>query len=194
MNPTGSSEDDLGAMEFFILALVGKIGLGSLYELRQQAGLEPGSIRSAMKALEEKRFISRTGPGKRGRRALALTSAGSAFLEHSWQSSLREYADADAILRAAFVAWIMADPPAAAAYLEGIGQSRRERAQQMKKQQEHLKNSQMGPLSAYAWMRVSHEVHRRIAESEAFLSMSGFIEECFASNAAKGTQPSATSE
>ena len=174
-----TTRENLGAMEFFILSLIGRAGLKSLYELRQRAGLEPGGIRSAMKTLENEELISRTDPGKRRRRELALTAAGSAVLEHRWPDCLREYPDADAILRSAFVAWVMGNPAAAAGYLNQVGQSRREKTDQMKHEEEHLKRSQTGPLSSYAWMRISHEVHRRGAEGEAFLSMGGFIEERF---------------
>lgn len=172
-------------MEFFILALVGRIGLKSLYELRQNAGLEPGAIRSAMKTLESLRLVSRTVPGKRRRRELALTADGSDVLERSWQQCLRDYPDPEAVLRAAFVAWVMGSPAAAAAYLNHMGQSRRERAQQMKHEEEYLNRSKPEPLSGYAWMRASHEVHRRGAESEAFLLMSGFIEERFTPDASQ---------
>jgi DNA-binding MarR family transcriptional regulator len=177
MAKNSASADGLGAMEFFILALVGRVGLRSLYELRSQAGLEPGAIRSAMKTLETGELISRTDPGKRRRRDLTLTPEGSALLERFWQDCLREYSDAEAVLRAAFVAWVMASPAAAALYLNRIGRSRQEKMQQMRYEEEHSRRFQTGPLSSYAWMRISHEVHRRGAESEAFLSMSGFIEE-----------------
>lgn len=177
--------ENLGAMEFFILALIGRSGLNSLYELRREAGLEPGAVRSAMKTIENNNLISRSDPGKRRRRDLALTAAGTAILERSWQSALRTYPDADAVLRAAFVALVMDGPEATAAYLNHIGRSRREKAEQMKNEAEHLKNSQTGPLSSYVWMRVSLEAHRRGAESAAFLAMSGFIEEYFSNHASK---------
>lgn len=176
------TREDVGAMEFFILALVGRVGLKSLYELRRDAGLEPGGISSAMKTLENGQLISRKDPGKRRRRDLTLTSAGSELLERFWQDCLREYPNTDAVLRAAFVAWVMAGPGAAASYLNRVSKSRREMTQLIKHEEENLKDlrrSQTGPLSGYAWMRISHEVHRRGAESEAFLSMSGFIEERF---------------
>lgn len=179
--------DGLGSMEFFILALIGRAGLKSLYEFRKQAGLEPGGIRSAMKVLENNHFIFRAEPGKRRRRDLALTAAGSEHLERSWPGCLRDYHDGDAVLRAAFVAWVMGGPGTAATYLNHIGESRRERAQQMKNEAEHLKKSHSGPLSSYAWMRVSHEVHRRGAESTAFLAMSRFLEEYFNNHARKST-------
>jgi len=166
-------------MEFFILALIDRVGLKSLYDFRQQAGLEPGGIRSAMKTLEEKQLVSRSEPGKRRRRELSATAGGNAFLDSAWRSCLRDYPDADAVLRAAFVAWVMETPAAAAGYLNHMSQSRREGAQNMKSEADHLKSSQMEPLSSYGWMRASNEAHRRGAEGEAFLSMSRFIEEHF---------------
>lgn len=182
--------DDLGAMEFFIMTLVGKLRLKSLYELRQQAGLEPGGIRSAMKTLENTKLISRADPGKRRRRDLALASAGKDFLERSWRGCMRDYADADAVLRAAFVAWVMDSSAHAAAYLDQIGQLRRERAQQMKHEQESLKRSQTGPLSSYAWMRLEIEAHRRRAESDALLSISLSLKEHFERNVNEKTESS----
>jgi DNA-binding MarR family transcriptional regulator len=181
-------------MEFFILALVEKVGLKSLYELRQHAGLEPGGIRSAMKTLEDAKLISRTDPGRRRRRDLALTQDGSAVLERSWPECLRNHADADAVLRAAFVAWLMDSPVTAASYLSHVGQSRRERAQQMQQEADYLKRCETGPLSGYAWMRISHEVHRRSAESAAFLSMGGFIEERFSNNVRNARQSTGASD
>lgn len=178
-----SNGDRHGALGFFILALVGKIGLKSLYELRQQAFLEPGGISSAMKSLENEKLISRTAPGKRRRRDLTLTPAGTGLLNRAWQSCLREYADSDAVLRAAMVAWVMESAAAAASYLNHMGQARLEGVQRMKDGEESLKRSKREPLPSYAWMRSSLEAHRRGAEGAAFLSMSGFIMEHFKNNA-----------
>jgi|SRR6185437_6277910 len=174
----------MGPMEFFLLALVGKVGLKSLYDLRQQAGLEPGGIRSAMKTLEDNRLVSRSDPGKRRRRDLVVTALGRAFLDRSWQHCLRKYPDGEAVLRSAMVAWVMDGPGAAATYLVDVSHSRLQGAQQMNKDAQHLKNSQNGPLSGYVWMRISNEAHRRGAESEAFQSISRFLfEEYFDKNA-----------
>ena len=45
---------DLGPMEFFNLVLIGRMRLGSLHALRQEVGLEPGGIRSALKHLVDR--------------------------------------------------------------------------------------------------------------------------------------------
>ncbi len=170
-------EEGLGAMEFFLLALVGKTGLRSVYELRQHASLEPGAMRSAMERLEAAQLISRTEPGKRRRRELALTAEGSFLLEHRWPNCLREYPDADAILRAAFVGWAMAGADAAAMYLRAMASARQQGAGEMSRTATYLKPSKAEALPSYLWMRASQEAHRRSSEGEAFLSMSRSIEE-----------------
>jgi hypothetical protein len=168
-----------GSMEFFILALIGRIGLGSLYALKQEVGLEPGGIRSALKHLVAGNLITRADEGKRRRRDMALTQDGINVLANSWRDCLPMEVDAESVLRVAFVAWVMDGPLAAASYLRRIGESLLESAQEMEYESKHLERSQKGPTSSYAWMRVSLDAHRRQAESEAFSSMSRFIEEQF---------------
>ncbi len=164
-------------MEFFILALIGMMKLTSLYAFREQAALEPGAIRSALDHLQRNELITRADPGRRRRRDLALTGAGRSVLENSWPNCLREDIDAEAVLRAAMVAWFMDRPAAAADYLYRVAGVREQRAQQMMNDAAHLERSQTGPLSSYAWMRTSLEAHRRSAEGEAFLLMSRSIKE-----------------
>jgi DNA-binding PadR family transcriptional regulator len=162
---------DLSVMECFILALIGKLGLTSLYAFRKEAGLEPGGIRSALRHLEERGFISHAQPGRRMRRALALTAAGRAQLEHSWTRYLRERTDAETVLRTAFLAWVMDGPGHAAAYLRSTGDIGKGKAQETANQAEHLERRQKDALSGYAWMRTLLEAHRRNAESAAFSSI-----------------------
>jgi hypothetical protein len=178
---------DPGPMELFILALIGRMKLGSLYSLKQEVGLEPGGIRSALKHLIDGDLIKRADEGKRRRRDMALTSVGFDVLTGSWRNCLRVEGDSESVLRAAFVAWIMESPRAAAGYLHEVGEARQEMAEEMSWESEHLKRSQKGPASGYLWMRASLEAHRRKAESEAFLSMSRSIEERF-KNDASNTQ------
>jgi DNA-binding MarR family transcriptional regulator len=164
-------------MEFFILALVGRMGLGSLYALKQEVGLEPGGIRSALKHLLDGNLIMRADEGKRRRRDMALTEEGVDVLRKSWMECVGEKGDAESLLRAAFVVWTMDGPRAAAGYLHRLGEARQEMAEEMEYESKRLERSQKGPLSSYSWMRASLEAHRRQTESEAFLSMSRSIEE-----------------
>ena len=192
VNTAASDGPGLGPMEFFLLALIGRRKLTSLYSLRTQAALEAGAIRPALTRLERNEMITREDPGRRRRRALALTERGKSLLENSWPNCLREEIDAEAVLRAGMVAWLMDGPAAAADYLRRIAGVRGQKAQKMMNEAVHLERSQTEPLSSYAWMRASYEAHRRRAESEAFLSMSRSIEESFTSNGSKATQSTVT--
>ncbi len=173
----------LGPMEYFILALIGRLELRSLYAIRQEVGLEPGGIRSALKHLVDGNLITRADEGKRRRRDMALTQVGTNVLASSWRDCLLMKVDAESVLRAAFVAWLMDGPRAAAGYLHSVGEMRQEEAKRMNYESDHLEHSKKGPASSFSWMRTSLEAHRRQAESEAFLSMSGSIEECFRNDA-----------
>ena len=170
---------DLSAMEYFILALVGKLELNSLYAFKEEAGLEPGGIRPAMSRLEKCGFLTRTEPKERRRRDLALTLTGFEVLNSSWTNSTRLHSDSESVIRSAFVAWLQGGPAAAADYLHYVGESRRESAKQKMNDANYLERSKPSPLSSYAWMRASHEANRRKADSEAFLSMSRSIRERF---------------
>lgn len=172
MEESEAIDPKLSVMEYFILALIGKLGLTSLYAFRQEAGLEPGGIRPALRRLERRGFISHAQPGRRMRRALALTPEGRVQLEHSWTRCLRERSDAETVLRVAFLAWVMDDPGHAAAYLHSTGDMEKVKAREAANQAEHLERRQKDALSGYAWMRTSLEAHRRNAESTAYSAIS----------------------
>jgi hypothetical protein len=177
MTDTKNSGHDLGPMELFILVLIGRMGLTSLYAFKEEVGLEPGGIRAALARLQNDQMLTRADPGKRKRRDLALTEIGKAGLQNSWMDCLRDHGDAESVMRSAFVAWLMGSPAAAADYLNHIAEMRRRKALQMMNDAAHLEHFQTGPQSSYAWMRAAQEAHRRRAESEAFLSMSRSIRE-----------------
>jgi DNA-binding MarR family transcriptional regulator len=181
-------------MEYFLLVLIGPMGLGSLYALRQEVGLEPGGIRSALKHLIDGELIRREDEGKRRRRDMTLTPDGFAVLANSWRSCLLMDVDSESVLRAASVAWVMDGPRTAAAYLYEVGKVRQEQAERMNCESEYLERSQKGPTSSYCWMRAALEAHRRKAEGEAFVSMSRSIEERFRNDASNATHSAATSE
>ena len=89
-------------MEFFILVLIGPMGLTSLYALKDQAGLEPGGIRAALTDLLNDELITRADPGRRRRRNLALTESGYGALQNRWKDCLHDHGDAESVLRSAF--------------------------------------------------------------------------------------------
>lgn len=173
--PSDSPKAPLGPMELFLLALIGRMGLKSLYELRQKAALEPGAIRLTLRRLEAEELITRSERGRRMRRDLALTPAGFEALER-WHHSLQGHGDAESVLRSAFVAWTMAGPQEVVRYLSGVGYERRGRGEEKRMEAAYLERAGMDPLSAYLWMRSTTESRRLVAEGEAFLNISQTIE------------------
>jgi DNA-binding MarR family transcriptional regulator len=164
-------------MEYFILALIDKAELSSLYEFQQRAGLQPGGIGPALRRLEEVGFVQRAESATRRRRELSLTPIGSRFLHDSFLQCLREYPDVESVLRATCVALLMGRPEMAAQYLEGLAVGRRNSAEEKSMDAERLGKSQRDSLSTYAWMRALCEARRRGAESDALSTLGRSLRE-----------------
>lgn len=172
--PTSNGEPSV--MEIFILALIDKAGLTSLYAFQQQAGLQPGGIRSTLERLEERGLIERAESSARRRRDFSLTVEGLRFLEFSWQQILHDQLDTEAALRAACVALLMGPVREAIAFLEYLSTTRRLAARNKNLEAEQLGKTQKNPLTTYAWMRALTDAQRRSAESEAFSQLSQQLE------------------
>jgi DNA-binding PadR family transcriptional regulator len=172
-----SDAGDVGVLQIFILTLVDVAGVDTLYRLRREVGLEPGGIKSALQTLERNSFIQRGAPGRRGRKTFIVTSQGRQALRERWALCLTDQSSAEAVLRAAMIAWWMCAPGMAADYLEKTVSLRQAQAKKLHLEAEHLERSQSDPLSAYGWMRVLSEAHRRRAEADALLSISQSIQE-----------------
>ena len=164
-------------MEYFILALIGKAELTSLYTFQQRAGLQPGGIRTALQRLERVGFLSRAESSRRMRRDLSLTAPGIAFLNDTWKQCLRDYPESESVLRAACVALLMGDPQYAGDYLQGQSGVRHSAAEEKSMEAARLGKTQKDPLSTYGWMRVLSEAQRRSAESKAFSQLGQFLRE-----------------
>ena len=178
MKPHDEHEDDpLSVMEYFILALVGKARLTSLYGFQQRAGLQPGGIRSSLQRLEERGLLERAPSGSRQRRDLSLTAIGTRFLERTWKHCLADYPDAESIMRAATVALLMGDQPYAADYLSGVALTRKSSGEEKTMEAERLGRGRLEPLSTYAWMRALTEAQRREGESKAFAGLGRTLKE-----------------
>ena len=164
-------------MAFFILALIAKAGLTSLYAFQQRAGLQPGGIRIALQRLESLKLITRAESSTRNRRAMALTPEGMEFLNRSWERCLDQFTDSEGVLRAACVALLMGAPELAAQYLEKLANFHEGMANERNFEMEKLeKTRRKEPLSTYAWMRALTEYRRRSAESKAFSELGHLLE------------------
>ena len=104
-------------MDYFVLAMISRGGLHSLYELQQGVGLQPGGIQPVLKRLEQEGFLERSEQQKRRRRLMTVTELGEQFLNAAWPDCLDDYPDVESILRAATVGILMGDWQRAYRYL-----------------------------------------------------------------------------
>ena len=177
MRTHDDSEQSLSVMEYFILALIGKARLTSLYAFQQRAALQPGGIRTSLERLEQRGLLERAESGSRQRRDLSLTAAGLRFLERTWKQCLADYPDAESVLRAATVAVLMGDQHYAGEYLSGMGLHRESSGKEKDMEAERLGRGRLDPLSAYRWMRALTEAQRREGESKAFSMLGRTLKE-----------------
>lgn len=164
-------------MEYFILALIGKAGLNSLYAFQQRAGLQPGGIRTALQHLESWQMITRAESSTRQRKDMSLTAEGTEVLDNTWKRCLGERTDPEGVLRVACIALLMGVPGLAVEYLADLAFQRSSTAKEKSMEAETMQKTKKDPLSTYAWMRALSEAQRRNAEGEAFLKLSRLLEE-----------------
>ena len=124
MVETVNDESPLGPMEIFLLAAVSRLGLSTFYLLKQEADLEPGSIRGAIGQLENLRMLHRAEGEKRGRRVMKLTDRGKDFLTARWRDCLDPHREVETLIRSATVALAMGDISAASGTLLGAASER----------------------------------------------------------------------
>jgi DNA-binding MarR family transcriptional regulator len=104
-------------MPLFLLALVSRGGLNTLYALQHQAGLQPGGVQPVLRQLERDGLLLRSDEGKRRRRAMVVTDKGEETLAAHWRTCLGFYMDVESVLRAATTSLLMGDRKAAYHYL-----------------------------------------------------------------------------
>jgi DNA-binding MarR family transcriptional regulator len=105
------------AMDFFVLAMISRGGLHSLYDLQQEAGLQPGGIHPVLKKLEQEGFLERSEQQKRRKRLMTVTKVGEHFLREEWHDCQDDYGDVQSVLRAATVGILMGDATRTCRYL-----------------------------------------------------------------------------
>jgi DNA-binding MarR family transcriptional regulator len=111
------NDNPYNVMHLFVLALVSRAGLNTLYALQHQAGLQPGGVQPVLRQLEREGLLQRSEEGKRRRRVMVVTDKGQATVAAHWHGSLDLYWDVESVLRAATVALLMDDPRLASGYL-----------------------------------------------------------------------------
>ena len=171
MIDTEDIANDLGAMEFFILALIDRAGLKSLYSFQKLAGLQPGGIRPALLRLEQLSLIQRAESSRRQRKDFSMTPEGKTLLNRAWRQCLRDSIDTEAALRSICVALLMDQPDEARYFAMSVRASRESDAREKEHEAEGLNKAQNDPLSLYMWMRALTEARQRGAEGKALAQL-----------------------
>jgi DNA-binding PadR family transcriptional regulator len=112
-----SYRESTEVMPLFLLALISKGGLRTLYDLQQQAALQPGGVQPVLRQLENEGFLTRSEEGKRRRRVMSVTEEGERLLAEQWPACMVFHSDVESVLRAATVALLMEQPHYARGYL-----------------------------------------------------------------------------
>ncbi len=173
-------------MEFFILALIERMELRSLYAFRQEAGLEPGAIRAALQYLEEANLIERSAGGRRRCRTLTTTPEGRRILEEDWRKQMVSHPEPEAVLRMCLVALSMEGPAEVIRYLQQTVLDRSNRTANKQRESEYRAQEVGGPLTAYAWMRSVVDAHRQRSEQEAFAAIGEEMERVLNGDRSRG--------
>lgn len=113
-------------MEIFLLAVISRAQLNTLYRLQREVNLQPGSIRQALRNLEDAGLITRPEAAARGphRRAISVTPAGENFLDEHWRDSLESKQEMESVIRGVTVALLLDDTKAAIEFLQGAAVAR----------------------------------------------------------------------
>ncbi len=161
---TSDSHRSTGAMEIFLLAAISRGALRTLYALQQVAGLQPGSVRGVLKALEAAGLLVRSEIAQRGRRRriMTVTEAGKEFLDARWKEGLDPNREMESVLRGATLALAMGQIEEAIRFLHDAANKRllRQGPQEL-----GGKFAEMGPFDLHAEMRTVFENRRRVMEA-----------------------------
>jgi hypothetical protein len=107
----------LTAMQVFVLAMIARAGVRTLYEFKA-AGLSTGAVGGPISTLLKQCLLSKTKDGA-GRQTLSITRSGVAALEAQWQDLLEEVpVDVYAAFRGFWVACLMGSPAEASLFLQ----------------------------------------------------------------------------
>lgn len=152
-----TNDDQYTVMPLFLLALVSRGGLNTLYALQQRAVLQPGGVQPVLRKLEKEGLLQRSAEGKRRRRVMKVTKEGEARLAAHWQSCLNNHPDVESVLRAATIALMMDERRIASNYLLHMSADYEHRSGGA-----HATNpdARASPLDWYAYMRSHWETSR----------------------------------
>jgi hypothetical protein len=153
-------------MELFLLGVVTRGKLRSMYELQRTAGLEPGGVRPALRRLEKQELLVRSKEARRRRRLIEVTEKGRQVLEQQWSKCIQPYPDAESVLRAAGLAVLMGQPQCAGNYLNFTANDYERKAGAG--QANSMQPQSASPLQLYGSMRTLWQTRRHQSAAGVF--------------------------
>jgi DNA-binding MarR family transcriptional regulator len=171
------AERQLTVLEFFLLALISKGGVNTVYDLRENVGLTWGGIRPSLLRLERWGLVTRSESGKRRRREFQLTPSGEEALEAGWKELVFIATDAEVDLNTVVRAvWIARQfHPMEAASIAGNAAYKREQAatELVKSQPASMPEE---PVEIYHWMSGLCRIQQLQAEARALNELTKIFE------------------
>ena len=157
-----------GPMELFLMASVSRGGLTTLYAFQRDAGLEPGSIKKVISALEMAGLLERSNVPTSGRRRrnMTLTPAGEQVLLERWKKSMDAKREMESLLRSATVALLMGEIGEAIMFL---GLAAFERLKSPGNQVFGAASPESTPIDLHAAMRDVYDGRRREMEADVLM-------------------------
>ena len=168
-----SKSESAEVMPIFLLALVSKAGLRTLYDLQQQAGLQPGGIIPILRQLENGGLLKRSEEGKRRRRILAVTTEGERVLATDWPGCVVFHRDVESVLRASTIALLMGQSHLARNYLIDVAAEYESKSRNLPTRDVH---SSQSVLDLYVSMRGGWETARLESAAETLRGIAGDLQ------------------
>ena len=165
------------SLELFVLAMVQQ-GLATPYELKTKAGLSLGSTVPVLARLEKDSLVEVSEMGARRSRKFSITKQGAKALKEGWKEQLaEEHSDLDAILRAAFLAWLHGDTESCQEFMERSAAGLHGWAGSLRAEADRLaaKLRETPDGDAFVWLRRYCEAARAETDAGALVKLSGRI-------------------
>jgi hypothetical protein len=160
-------------MGIFLLAVISRGRLNTLYALQHGLQLQPGSVAPVIHALVQEGLLQRSeAKKKRGSKPMAVTSAGEQLLNDRWKEGLEVDREIETIVRGTTVALLMGDCATAIQHLLGAAHARGRGSESAVFD---VPASAWTPISLHARMRALFQKRRYAMEAEVLAELGSLI-------------------
>ncbi len=167
----------VSALEFFLVTLIEKAELRTVYELHRELGLSPGALRPALENLVKRGYLEKSEAGSRGRQEFVLTGKGEEILSVHWQGFLQQppEGDADSVVRVAWALNVL-NARASIDFLESAAAARERMARASSREAESFREKEDQLVAVYRWMRAVARAEQYRADAKCFTQLARRLE------------------